>query len=155
MQGAPFNFDENYMHAFSTLKEKLISTPIMVASYLELPFEMMCDASDYTVGIVLGQRRNKVFHAIYYANCTLNDALLDFATTENKLLAIVFAFEKFRPYLIGNKVIVFTDHLAIKYLMEKKNAKPRLICWVLLLQEFDLEIREKKWHQNFGGRPSF
>ena len=69
---------------------------------------------------------------------------LNYTTTEKELLAIVFALDKFRPYLIGNKVIMFTYHSAIKYLMTKKDAKPRLIRWVLLLQEFDVEIRDKK-----------
>ena len=75
---------------------------------------------------------------------TLNDAQQNYATTEKELLAIVFMFDKFRPYLIGNKVIVHTDHFAIKYLMIKKDVTPRLIRWVLLLQEFDLEIKDKK-----------
>ena len=74
----------------------------------------------------------------------MNDLQLNYATIEKELLAIVFAFDKFRPYLIGNKVIVFTNHSAIKYLMTKKDAKPRLIRWMLQLQEFDLEILDKK-----------
>ena len=78
----------------------------------------------------------------------MNDAQLNYATTEKELLVVVFAFDKFRPYLIGNKVIVFTDHSAIKYLMTKKDAKPRLIRWVLLLQEFDVKIRDKKGSEN-------
>ena len=79
----------------------------------------------------------------------LNDAQLNYATTEKKkLMAIMFAFDKFQPYLIGNRVIVHTDHLAIKYLMTKKDAKPRLIRWVLLLQEFNLEIKDKKETEN-------
>ena len=69
---------------------------------------------------------------------------MNYATTEKELLAVVYAFEKFRTYLVGSKVIVFTDHAAIKYLMQKKDAKPRLIRWILLLQEFDVEIRDKK-----------
>ena len=108
----------------------------------------MCDASDYAIGAVLGQKRERIFQVIYFASRTLNDAQLNYATTEKELLAIVFAFEKFRPYLIGNKVVFHTDHSAIKYLMTKKDTKPRLIQWVLLLQEFELETKDKKGTEN-------
>ena len=70
------------------------------------------------------------------------------STTENKLLAIVFSLEKFRQYLVGAKVVVYTDHAAIRYLLHKNDAKPRLIRWILLLQEFNLEIRDKKGCEN-------
>ena len=79
---------------------------------------------------------------------TLNDVQINYATTKKELMAIVFAFDKFRPYLTGNKVIGHTDHSAIKYLMTKKGEKPRLIRWVLLLQEFDVEIKDKKQAEN-------
>ena len=148
MQGVPFEFNEPCMNAFELLKQKLTSAPIVVASNWNLPFELMCDASDFSVGAVLNQRKEKVFYAIYYASRTLNDAQLNYATTKKELLDVLFSFDKFRPYLIGNKVIVFTDHSAIKYLMTKKDVKPRLIRWVLLLQEFYVEIRDKKGSEN-------
>ena len=111
-------------------------------------FEIMCDASDFAMGAVLGQKAKKVFKAIYYASKTFNKAQENYSTTEKKMLAIVFACENFRPYIFGSHVIIHTDHAAIKYLIAKKEAKLRLIRWVLFLQEFDLEIKDKKGCDN-------
>ena len=98
----------------------------------------MCDASDFSVGAVLGQKKDKKVHAVYYASRTLDEAQRNYATTEKELLVVVYAFEKFCQYLVGSRVIVHTDHAAIKYLMQKKDTKPRLLRWILLLQEFDI-----------------
>jgi hypothetical protein len=108
----------------------------------------MCDASDYAIGAVLGQRRGKEPCVISYASKTLNDAQMNYSTTEKELLAVVFALDKFRSYLIGSSIVVFTDHAALKYLLTKQDAKARLIRWVLLLQEFDLIIKDKKGVEN-------
>ena len=105
----------------------------MVVPNWELPFELMCDTSDTVVGAVLGQRRNKTFQPIYYANKTLTDAQQNYTTTEKELLTVEFAFDKFRSYLILSKVVVFRDHSALRHLVAKKDAKPRLIRWILLL----------------------
>ncbi|KAM1977690.1 hypothetical protein ACFX16_014463 [Malus domestica] len=138
-----FEFTKECTTSFNQLKELLTTAPIIVPPDWSLPFELMCDASDYALGAVLGQRKDKRLHVIYYASRTLNDAQLNYSTTEKELLVVVFALDKFRSYLIGTKVIVFTDHAALKYLLTKKEAKPRLIRWMLLLQEFDIEIRDK------------
>ncbi|KAJ9556630.1 hypothetical protein OSB04_011244 [Centaurea solstitialis] len=143
-----FEFTNECISAFDRLKKELISAPILTAPDWNLPFVLMCDASDTAIGAVLGQRKEKRLHVIYYASKTLDGAQVNYVTTEKEFLAVVYACEKFRSYLVGSKVTVYTDHSAIKYLMAKKDAKPRLIRWVLLLQEFDLEIIDKKGSEN-------
>ncbi|KAH9686136.1 hypothetical protein KPL70_014249 [Citrus sinensis] len=111
---ATFDFNEECQRAFKKLKEVLTSAPVIQPPNWDLPFEIMCDASDYAVGAVLGQRVGKLPHVIYYASRTLNDAQLNYSTTEKELLAVIFVLEKFRSYLIGSKVIVYSDHAAIR-----------------------------------------
>ncbi|GJW24112.1 reverse transcriptase domain-containing protein [Tanacetum coccineum] len=146
----PFIFSKECIEAFNILKKKLTEALILVAPDWDLPFEIMCDASDYAVGAVLGQRKTKHFQPIHYASKTMTDAQAHYTTTEKELLAVVYAFEKFRPYLVLSKTIVYTDHSALKYLLAKQDAKPRLLRWILLLQEFDVIIRDKKGAENLA-----
>ena len=122
----------------------LVSPPIMRSPNWELPFEIMCDASDYAIGAVLGQRENKKAFVIYYGSKTLDYVQSNYRTREKEFLAVVFALEKFRSYIVGSPVTIFTDHAALKYLLYKKDIKPRLTRWILLCQEFNLTIKDKK-----------
>nr|GFA02657.1 reverse transcriptase domain-containing protein [Tanacetum cinerariifolium] len=170
-KNTPFVFSEDCIQAFQTLKKKLTEAPILIASNWDLPFELMCDASDFAIGAVLGQRHEKHFKPIHYASKTINDAETNYTikekemlavvktmndaetnytTTEKKMLAVVYAFEKFRSYLIMNKSIVHTDHSDLKYLFAKKDAKARLLRWVLLLQEFDFKVLDTKGVENLA-----
>ncbi|GJU13843.1 reverse transcriptase domain-containing protein [Tanacetum coccineum] len=146
----PFIFSKECVESFNILKKKLTEAPILVAPDWDLPFEIMCDASDYAVGAVLGQRKTKHFQPIHYASKTMTDAQAHYTTTEKELLAVVYAFEKFQPYLVLSKTIVYTDHSALKFLLAKQDAKPRLLWWILLLQEFDVIIRDKKGAENLA-----
>ncbi|RVW61098.1 Transposon Ty3-I Gag-Pol polyprotein [Vitis vinifera] len=134
--------------SFEELKQFLTTAPIVRAPNWKLPFEVMCDASDLAMGAVLGQRKDGKPYVIYYASKTLNEAQRNYTTTEKELLAVVFALDKFRAYLVGSSIVVFTDHSALKYLLTKQDANARLIRWILLLQEFNLQIRDKKGVEN-------
>ncbi|GJW09751.1 reverse transcriptase domain-containing protein [Tanacetum coccineum] len=123
----PFVFSKDCIDAFQTLKKKLTEAPILVIPDWNLPFELMCDESDFAI-----------------------EVQIHYTTTEKEMLAIVYAFKKFRPYLVLSKSIVYTDHSTLKYLMNKQDAKPRLLRWVLLLQEFDITIRDKKGSENLA-----
>nr|GEX89118.1 reverse transcriptase domain-containing protein [Tanacetum cinerariifolium] len=122
-KNSPFIFSNECIQAFRTLKEKLTEAPILIAPNWDQPFELMCDASDYAVGAVLGQRVEKHFRPIHYASKTMKQAKTNYTTTEKEMLAVVYVFEKFRSCLIMNKSIVYTDHSALKYLFAKKDAK--------------------------------
>ncbi|GJU89495.1 reverse transcriptase domain-containing protein [Tanacetum coccineum] len=149
-KNTPFIFFDDCIQAFQTLKKKLTEAPILIAPDWDLPFELMCDASDFAIGAVLGQRHEKHFRPIHYASKTMNEAESHYTTTEKEMLAVVYAFEKFRSYLILNKSIVYTDHSALKYLFAKKDSKARLLRWVLLLQEFDFNVIDTKGTENLA-----
>ncbi|GKD79595.1 reverse transcriptase domain-containing protein, partial [Tanacetum coccineum] len=146
----PFVFLDECLASFKILKKRLTEAPILVSPDWDLTFELMCDASDYAVGAVLRQRKDKYFRPIHYASKTLSDAQTNYTVTEKELLAVVYAFEKFQSYLVLSKTIVYTDHSELKYPFNKQDAKPRLIRWVLLLQEFTIEIRDKKGAENLA-----
>nr|GEY57478.1 DNA-directed DNA polymerase [Tanacetum cinerariifolium] len=131
-----FFFFKECVKAFQTLKRKLTEASILISLDWDLPFELMCDASDFAIGAVLGQRQENHIRPIHYASKTLTEAESNYTTTEKEMLAVVYAFEKFRSYIIMNKSIMYMDHFALKYLFTKKDSKARLLRWVLLLQEF-------------------
>ncbi|GKC40972.1 reverse transcriptase domain-containing protein [Tanacetum coccineum] len=115
MKDAKFDFSDNCKKAFNILKEKLTTAPIIISPDWNVPFELMCDASDFVVRVVLGQRIDWKFKPIYYASKTLNNAQEHYTTTEKELLAVVFSFDKFCLYLFLSKTIVYTDHSALKW----------------------------------------
>ena len=143
-----FSWDGDCQTSFEELKSHLTTTPIVKAPNWQLPFEVMCDASDLTIGAVLGRREDGKPYVVYYASKTLNDAQRNYTTIEKEVLVVVYALDKFRAYLVGSDIIIFTDHSSLKYLLTKKDAKSRLIRWVLLLQEFNLQIKDKKGVEN-------
>jgi len=143
-----FELSEECMAAFDKLKIALTQAPIVRGLDWTRPFEIICDTSNYAVGVALGQREGKIPYVIAYASKTLDGAQSNYTTTKKQLLAIVFALDKLQAYLLGSKVVVYSDHAALKYLLAKKGSKPRLIRWVLLLQEFDLEIKDRSGSQN-------
>nr|GEW27803.1 reverse transcriptase domain-containing protein [Tanacetum cinerariifolium] len=146
----PFVFSKDCIVAFETLKKKLTEASILVVPDWYLTFELMCDASDFAIGAVFGQRKTKHFQPIHYASKTMIEAQIHYTTTEKEMLAVVYAFEKLRPYLVLSKSIVYTDHSALKYLPSKQDDKSRLIRWFLFLQEFDIIIRDKKGTKNLA-----
>ena len=143
-----FAWDEDCQMCFEELKSHLTTAPIVRAPNLKLPFEVMCDASDLAIRAFLRQREDGKPYVVYYASKTMNEAQRNYNTTENELLAVVYALDKFRAYLVGSDIVIFTYPSALKYPLTKKDAKARLIRWVLLLQEFKLQIKDKKGVEN-------
>ncbi|RDX75125.1 Retrovirus-related Pol polyprotein, partial [Mucuna pruriens] len=143
-----FVFNQPCVDALQELKKRLMFAPILQSLNWELPFELMCNVSNFTLGAVLGQRVKKKLHVITYASRTMDLAQVNYTTTEKKLLEIVFALDKFRSYLLGSKIIVFSNHVTLKFLLKKPDAKSYMIRWMLLLQEFNVKIRDKKGAKN-------
>nr|GEW21290.1 reverse transcriptase domain-containing protein [Tanacetum cinerariifolium] len=146
----PFLFFKECIEAFQTLKGKLSEAPILIAPDWDMPIALLCDASNFAIGAVLGQRQEKYFRPIYYANKTMTEEESNYTTTEKEMLAVVHAFEKIRSYLIMYNNIVYTDHSALKYLFAKKDSKARLVRWVLLLQEITFKVIDTKGAENLA-----
>ena len=115
----PFAWSQACADAFDKLKTMLVSPPIMRSPNWGLPFELMCDASDYAIGAVFGQREDKKAFVIYYASRTLDSAHSNYTTTEKEFLDVVFALENFRSYIVGSPIPIFMDHASLKYLLSK------------------------------------
>nr|GEX30699.1 reverse transcriptase domain-containing protein [Tanacetum cinerariifolium] len=126
-KNTPFIFSDECIQAFETLKKKLTEAPILIAPDWDIPFELMCDASDFAIGAVLRQRHEKHFRPIHYTSKTMTEAELHYTTKEKEMLAMVYAFKIVCSYLILNKSIMYTDHSALKYLFAKKDSKARLL----------------------------
>nr|GEU49043.1 hypothetical protein [Tanacetum cinerariifolium] len=146
----PVFFSKECVEVFQTLKRKLTKAPILIALDWDLAFELMCDASDFAMGVVLGRRQEKHFRPIHYSSKRMIEAKSNYTTTEKEILAVVYAFEKFQSYLIMNKSIVYTDHSALKSLFAKKYSKAILLRWVLLLQEFKFKVIDTKGAENLA-----
>ena len=144
----PFAWSQACETGFDKLKTMLVSHPIMRSPNWYLSFEIMCDASDYVIGAVLGQREDKKVFVIYYASKTLDSVQANYTTIEKEFLAIVFALEKFRSYIVGSPATIFTNHAALKYLLSKQDTKPHFTRWILLCQKFNLTIKDKKGVEN-------
>ena len=145
---AKLEWDAECQEKFEDFKAYLTTTPIVRAPDWHLPFKVMCDASNLAIGAILGQRVEGKPYVVYYARKTLNEAQRNYTTIKKELLAVVYALDKFRSYLIGLDIVIFTDHSSYKYLLTKHNSKARLIRWVLFLQEFNIQIRDKKGVEN-------
>ena len=148
LKDAEFTWTKACQETFERLKSLLTTTPIVRPPNWSLPFELMCDASHYAVRVVLGQGEDGKPYVVYYASKTLNDAQRNYTTTKNELLAVVFALDKFKNYLSGTSIVTFADYSALKYVLNKKDVKTRLIIWIILLQEFNMQIKDKQGVEN-------
>ena len=137
-----FQWNQSQQEAFDLLKEKLISSPILRHPDMTKPFILMTNASGYAIGAVLGQQIGEVKdNVIAYASRALKKHEKNYSTIEKEALPIGFAVTYFRQYLLGQKIILYTDHNPLKLLMNHRDVAGKLIRWVMCLQQFDIEIR--------------
>jgi hypothetical protein len=144
----PWKWTEKEQASFEVLKSKLTTSPVLQYPDFGKPFLLTTDASGYAIGAVLSQGKVGQDLPIAYASRTLNDAELNYSTVEKELLAIVWACKQFRPYLIGRRFQVLTDHKGLTWIFRVKDPSSRLIRWRLLLEEYDFEVVYKPGKQN-------
>lgn len=143
-KGVTFEWGKEQCDVFEKLKSILSSSPIVHCPDFSLPFELQCDASNVGLGAIVLQRVKKEERVVAYASRTLNTAERNYSTTEKELCAILFAIEKFRPYVEGSHFRVITDHSCLQWLRSVKNPSGRLARWILQLQQFDFEVVHRK-----------
>ena len=122
----------------------MLNAPIIKSPIWEKPFELICEDSDEAVGVVLGQLDGGNFSVIHHATRTLNEAQRNYPMAEKELFAVVFSCDKFRSYIIDSKVKVHMDRDGLKEILERTDVKPRMTRWILFLQDFELQIVQRK-----------
>ena len=132
---------------FEALKTRISEAPILRGPNWKLPFHISIDASDTTLGAVLGQK-DLVPYSIYYTSKNLTPTELNYTVTEKEFLAIVHAINKFRHYITGYEIFIHTNHSEIRYLMNKPIINGRVTSWLLILQEFNITVLDRPGKQN-------
>lgn len=140
--------DQKYIDAFNKCKELLTHAPLLQYPDYNKPFILTTDASNIALGAVLSQGQIGSDKPIAYASRTLSDTETRYSTIEKELLAIIWATKHFRPYLYGQKFLIYTDHRPLAWLNSLKDPNSKLTRWRLRLQDFDFEVIYKNGKQN-------
>jgi hypothetical protein len=144
-----FQWSDKCYVAFSGLKKLISTTPVLRGANWKIPFHISTDASDISIVVVLGQEEDKKTYAIYFISKNLNLVELNYTVTEKEFLVVIHAINKFRHYITGYLVILYTNHSAIRYLDNKPITNGWVTRWLLLLQEFDITIKDGPERENF------
>jgi hypothetical protein len=143
-----FKWDDECQISFEILKQKLSTTPVLRGPNWSLPFHIYIDALDTSLGVVLGQRENQMPYAIYFVSKNLSPAKVNYTVTEKELLIVVHAINTFKHYITRYQAFVHIDHSAIKFLMNKTVTNTGVTRWLLLLQEFNINIIDRPSKDN-------
>jgi hypothetical protein len=143
-----FLWDSQCQISFEILKEKLSTAPVLWGPDWSLPFHICIDASDITLGAILGRKEDQLSYAIYYSSKNLSPSELNYTITEKEFLVVVHAINKFRHYITSYENFIHTNHSSIKFLMNKPITNGRITRWLLLLQEFNITIVDMPGKEN-------